>query len=121
MTNFNNKRTSVHHRSDNQLIIKDGTYDTNKKVLQDGMKERVTFPSHQRQVDESSQIEKLEAMMSNLNQEKQRLEQEMTKFPPTGGKSIRDIKHRRDVEQNLEYIDTNIDQIRKKLREFKVL
>jgi hypothetical protein len=60
-------------------------------------------------------------MLLNLNQEKQILEQEITKFPTTGGKSVRDIKHRRDVEQNLEYIEKNIGQIRKKLRELQVL
>ena len=60
-------------------------------------------------------------MLSNLNSEKQRLEQEITKFPTTGGKSLRDIKHRRDVEQNLDFIEKNISQVKLKLRDLKVL
>ena len=89
--------------------------------MQDGIKEKLTFPSNQKQVDESGQIARLETMLSNLNQEKQRLEHEITKFPTTGGKSLRDIKHRKDVEQNLEYVEKNITQVKRKLRELHVL
>ena len=82
---------------------------------------KVTFPSNQKQVDEEKQIIELEMILSNFNQEKINLESEITKFPTVGGKSLKDIKHRREVESNLDYIEKNISQIKAKLRELGVL
>lgn len=92
-----------------------------KEILQNHTQERITFPSNQLQVDNKDQILKLETMLVNLNRQKQNLEHLITKFPSKGGKCVRDIKHRQSVEMNLEMIENNITQVRRQLREYKVL